>query len=104
MIRLSVMYPAPPGSTFDWNYYLGAHLELAHRLLDSRGLIRIEIDKGIGSFPPGAPAPYHAIGHLFFASLADLQSALAPTAAQFIEDERKYASAPSVVQISEIVS
>lgn len=97
------MYPASPGSTFNWKYYLNEHFELAHRLLDSRGMIRIEIDKGLGSFPPGAPAPYHAIGHLYFANLGDLQNALAPTAAQFIEDERKYASAPSVVQINEIV-
>lgn len=103
MIRLSVMYPAAPGSTFDWDYYLGPHLELAHRLLDSRGLIRIEIDRGIGSFPPGVAAPYHAVGHLFFATLAELMNALAPTAAQFVADESKYASVPSLVQISDCV-
>ena len=102
MIRLSVMYPATTGSTFNWNCYLGPHFELAHRL-DARGLIRFEIGKGIGSFPPGTSVPYHAIGHLFFATLADLQNALAPTAGQFVEDERKYASAPSIVQISEVV-
>jgi uncharacterized protein (TIGR02118 family) len=103
MIRLSVMYPAPPGSRFDWDYYLGPHLELAHRLLDPRGLIRIEIDKGLGSFPPGTPAPYHAVGHLFFHTIADMQNALANTAADFIADERNYTDVPSVVQINEVV-
>jgi uncharacterized protein (TIGR02118 family) len=103
MIRLSVMYPAPPGSQFNWDYYLGPHLELAHRLLDSRGLIRIEIDKGLGSFPPGTPPPYHAVGHLFFPTIADMQNALANTAADFIADERNYTTAPSVVQFNEVI-
>jgi len=104
MIRLSVMYPAGPGSTFNWKYYLSTHLELAHRLLDPRGLVRIEIDRGVGSFPPGTPAPYHAIGHLFFKSMADLQAALGATAEQLVADSQKYSNVPSVVQISEVVA
>ena len=104
MIKVSVMYPARPGSTFNWDYYLGEHLRLTHQLLDSRGLVRIEIDRGLGSFPPGATAPYHAVGHLFFRTLDEMQNALGATAAQFIEDERKYAPSGSVVQISELVT
>src|SRR5258707_5903985 len=103
MFRASVMYPAVRGSRFDWDYYLNDHLELAHRLLDPRGLIRIEVDRGIGGLPPGAPAPYHAVGHLFFRTMAELENALAATAPEFIADERKYATAPGVVQISEVV-
>jgi hypothetical protein len=63
----------------------------------------MEIDRGMGSLPPGAPAPYHAVGHLFFRTYAEMQSALSATAPEFIADERKYSSAPSVVQISEVV-
>jgi uncharacterized protein (TIGR02118 family) len=103
MIRLSVMYPATPGSRFDWTYYLGPHLELARKLLASRGLVRTEIDRGIGGLPPGAPPPYHAVGHLFFHSMAELESALAATAAEFVADQRNYSDGPSVVQISEVV-
>jgi uncharacterized protein (TIGR02118 family) len=104
MIRLSVMYPATQGSRFNWDYYLGTHLELSRKLLTPRGLVRTEIDRGIGGLPPGTPAPYHAVGHLFFRTLADLQSALTATAADFIADERNYTDVPSVVQISEVVS
>ena len=103
MVKLSVMYPMTANSKFDWDHYLGEHLRLAHRLLDPRGLVRIEIDRGLGSFPPGAPAPYHAVGHLYFRGLEEMQSALGATAAQFIEDERKYAPSGSVVQISEVI-
>ena len=103
MVRLSVMYPALPGSRFDWDYYLGGHRDLARRLLGGRGLVRTEIDRGVGGMPPGSPAPYHAVGHLFFGSMAKLESALQATAAAFIADESNYTDAPSVVQISEVV-
>ncbi len=102
MIRLSVMYPATPGSQFNWDYYLGQHRELAGRLLLGRGLVRTEIDRGVAGIPPGPP-PYHAIGHLFFRTMGELESALQATAAEFIADERNYSSVPSVVQISEVV-
>jgi uncharacterized protein (TIGR02118 family) len=103
MIRLSVMYPAIPGSRFDWDYYLGQHLELSRRLLSSHGLVRTEIDKGIGSFPPGTPPPFHAVGHLFFRTMNDMETALETTAAEFVADERNYTDVPSVVQISEVI-
>jgi uncharacterized protein (TIGR02118 family) len=103
MIRLSVMYTATPGSRFDWDYYLGPHLELARRLLGPRGLVRTEIDRGMGGLPPGVPAPYHAVGHLFFRTMADLEGAIAATAAELIADQQNYAGAGSVVQISEVV-
>jgi uncharacterized protein (TIGR02118 family) len=103
MIRLSVMYPATPGSRFDWNYYLGPHRELSRKLLSSRGLVRTEIDKVIGGFPPGVLPPYHAVGHLFFRTIAELESALEATAAEFVADERNYTNVQSVVQISEVV-
>jgi uncharacterized protein (TIGR02118 family) len=103
MIKVSVMYPATPDSKFHWDYYLNEHLQLAHKLLDPRGLVRLEIDRGLGSFPPGAPAPYHAVGHLFFRTIDEMQAALGATAVQFIEDEKKYAPSGSVVLISEVL-
>jgi uncharacterized protein (TIGR02118 family) len=103
MIKVSVLYPVTPGSEFHWDYYLNEHLQLAHKLLDPRGLVRLEIDRGIGSLPPGAPAPYHAVGHLFFRTIDEMQGALGATAMQFIEDEKKYAPNGSVVLISEVV-
>jgi uncharacterized protein (TIGR02118 family) len=103
MIRLRAVYPATPGARFDWSFYLGQHLELSRKLLSSRGLVRTGIDRGIGGFPPGAPPPYHAVGHLFFLTVAEMESALAATAAEFIADARNYTDAPGVVQISQVV-
>jgi len=103
MVRLSVLYPATPASTFDWDYYLSQHLGLARRLLGARGLVRIEVDRGIGAFPPGTPSHYHAIGHLYFESMLHLDTALAATAPDLIADQRKYYNGDSVVQVSEVV-
>ena len=103
MIRLTVLYPATSESTFDWNYYLGPHLVLARQLLGPRGLVRIEVDRGIGAFPPGTPSHYHAIGHLYFESMLVLDTALAGAAPDLIADQRKYYSGESVVQVSEVV-
>jgi uncharacterized protein (TIGR02118 family) len=102
MIRLSVMYPQTAGSSFDWNYYTTTHFELARKHLASKGLLRTEVDRGVAGFPPGAPAPYHAIGHLFFKSMDELSNAL-NTSAELIADQKNYFNGESVVQISEVV-
>ena len=103
MVRLSIMYPAASGSSFDWNYYLGPHRALAQKLLSLRGLLRMEIDRGICGFPPGTPAHFHAIGHLFFSTIDEVERALASTAAEFLADQRRYFSGESIVQVSEVV-
>ncbi len=54
MIRVSVMYPNE-SDKFDMDYYLNKHIPLVHQLLDSFGLVRTEVDKGIGTAEPGAP-------------------------------------------------
>jgi len=102
MIRLSVLYPATPNSKFDWDYYLGPHLVLAEKLLRPHGLIKIEVDRGIGAFPPGAAFPFHAVGHLLFPSQEALEAAMAATAPALIEDQMKYYDGQSVVQVNSV--
>jgi len=103
MVRLSVPYPATPGSKFDWDYYLGPHVALVHRLWDPLGLVKLEIDRGVAGLPPGAPAPFHAIGYLTFPTMGDLQMALISSAAELIADQARYTDVQSVVMISEVI-
>ena len=103
MVRLSVLYPATPASTFGWEYYLEQHLLFARKLLGTRGLVRIEVDRGIGAFPPGTPSHYHAIGHFYFETMLHLDTALAAAAHDLIADQRRYYNGDSLVQVSEVV-
>ena len=102
MVRLSVLYPATPGSTFDWNYYLGPHLVLARRLLLPTASFASRL---IAASAPsaGTPSHHHAIGHLYFESMLQLDTALAATAPELIADQRKYYTGETIVQVSEVV-
>jgi uncharacterized protein (TIGR02118 family) len=102
MVSLTVMYPANPGTTFDWDYYLGPHLALAGKLLSPFGRLHTEVNRGVTGLPPGTPAPYYAIANLHFSSMQDLQSALAANTPALIADQRRYYSGESIVQINEV--
>ena len=90
MIRVSILYPA--GGKFDQDYYINTHMKMvADRIGDA--LIRFEVDKGLSGAAPGSPAPYMAVGHLYFNSVQEFTQAFA-----------QHADAQGQIQISEIVS
>ncbi len=103
MIRVSVLYPDGSGKRFDMDYYANHHIPLLVRLLQPQGLIKVEIDRGLGTTQPGAPAPFVAVTHLYFPSVDAFQQALAPHAAEILGDVPNYTDIEPVVQISDIV-
>jgi uncharacterized protein (TIGR02118 family) len=104
MIRVSVMYPSGEGKKFDHAYYANQHMSLVHKRLDSLGLIRTEVDKGVAGGAPGAPAPYAAIGHVYFNSIADFQAAMKPHGKELFDDVPNFTNIAPQVQISEIIA
>jgi uncharacterized protein (TIGR02118 family) len=101
MIRVSVLYPAGAGDTFDLSYYCEKHMALARRLLGA-ALKGVSVDAGIAGGEIGAPAPYLAIGHLMFESLDAFLAAFLPVAAQLQGDIPNYTNAAPIIQISEM--
>ncbi len=101
MIKVSVLYPNNPGTTFDMTYYTTKHMPMVQRLCAPacRG---IAADLGIGGGEPGSKPAYIAIGHLTFDSVEAFQKAFAPHAAQILGDIPNYTNAQPVIQISEI--
>ncbi|MGB2694345.1 MAG: EthD family reductase [Dehalococcoidia bacterium] len=105
MIRVSVMYPNTPGAKFDLDYYTNTHIgELVRGKLSSVGLVRAEVDKGVSGAMPGSDAPFVAVGHLYFNSIADFLQAFGPHAGEIMGDMPNFTDLQPQIQISEVVS
>ena len=95
MIRLSVLYPATEGATFDHDYYRDKHVPLA---VKTWGLERADIDKGIDG-------PYVAAVHFVFESLEDMGAKMGVDGTgDVLMDVANYTTISPVMQTSEIVS
>jgi uncharacterized protein (TIGR02118 family) len=95
VIRLSVLYPATDGATFDHDYYRDRHVPMA---LEGWGLESAEIDKGVNG-------PYVAGVHFLFESADAMNQALAAEGTlAVIDDVKNYTNITPVQQISEVVT
>ena len=103
MIKVSVLYPNEEGKKFDMDYYSGKHIPLAHSLLDSAGLVRTEVERGISSADPSAPAPFVAIGVLYFNTVEDVHEGFKTHGRELMGDMSNYTDISPQFQISEIV-
>jgi uncharacterized protein (TIGR02118 family) len=95
MIRVSVMYKK--GGKFDYDYYVNKHMALVHKLLDSYGLVKSEVNKGVGD------SPYMAIGHLVFDSMEEMQKGLQAHDPKLAADLINFSDVKPEFQISEII-
>ena len=95
MIRVSVMYPK--GGNFNFDYYRTKHMDLAHKLLDSFGLVQSEANKGVGD------SPYAAVGHLVFKTVEDMQKGLQAHDPELAADLVNFTDIQPQFQISEIL-
>ena len=101
MIRVSVLYP--PSEKFDQDYYINTHMKMvADRVGDA--LVKFEVDKGLSGGAPGSPAPYAAVGHLYFNSVEEFAQAFGQHAGEIMGDVPNFTDAQGQIQISEIVA
>jgi uncharacterized protein (TIGR02118 family) len=104
MIKVTVLYPNKPGGKFDFDYYTKKHMKLVNEKFGPMGLVKTEVDKGLGGRGPGAPAPYVAIGHMMFNSLEDFQKAEAAHGQDLGADIPNFTNIEPQFQASEIVA
>lgn len=102
MIKVTILYPNGEGKTFDMDYYATKHIPMVKRLFgdDMKGAT---IDKGIAGSAPGAPAPYLAIGTLYFENIAAFQNGMKTYAQEIRADIPKYTNTTPIIQISEVI-
>lgn len=101
MIKVSVIYPNQPGSHFNMSYYCSKHIPMVRDLLGA-ALVNVAVDEGIAGMAPGSPAPYLALGHLYFESVDAFQKAFTAHAAQIVGDVPNYTDAQPTIQISTV--
>ncbi len=101
MFKLSVFYPNTPEAKFDMDYYVGTHMPLVQRLVGEvcKGT---GADSGLAGGAPGAPAPYIAIGHVYFDSVEAFQAAFAPHAAEIVADIANFTNVEPTMQFSAV--
>lgn len=95
MIKLSVLYPAGDGVTFDMDYYKDKHMAIVQRTLNPS---KIEIDQGVDG------QPFVAVGHLFWDSMEDMQAGMGhPDIAETQTDIPNFTNTTPQMQMSTTV-
>ena len=90
-VKVSVLYPASEGSTFDMDYYKTTHREIVERVLGP-GAVRGE--QGIDD------QPFMATGHLIYESMEAMQTGMAgPDAGEAMADVANFTNITPQMQI-----
>jgi uncharacterized protein (TIGR02118 family) len=102
MIRALVLYPNETGKKFDLDYYLNKHMVMLHQKLDPHGLVKAEVDKGLGTAEPNTPPPFVAICNLYFNNIEEMQKCLAASS-DLLSDVPNFTDIQPQMQFSEVL-
>ena len=101
MIKVTVLYPNEEGKKFDHGYLTTTHLALVQGLLAPMGLVNAEMEKGVSSADPSAPAPYIAVVHLYFNTTDEVHASFKEHGGAIMGDISNYTDIKPQFQISE---
>jgi uncharacterized protein (TIGR02118 family) len=101
MIKVSVLYPNNENSKFDMTYYCNSHIPMVQQKLGEK-CKSVAVEQGMSGATPGSRPAFTAMGHLYFDSLADFQTAFSPHAAAIMADIPNYTDIQPTIQISEV--
>lgn len=101
MIKASILYPGGEGKKFNMDYYLNKHVPMVTGLLGD-SIKGATIEKGIGG-AMNSPAPFVAMGNIYFNSLQDFNDSFGPNADKIMGDIPNYTDIEPVIQISEVL-
>lgn len=101
MIKVTVLYPNEEGKKFDHGYWTTTHLSLVQKLMGPMGLVNGEMEKGVSGVDPSAPAPFIAVGHLYFNTADEVHAAFKEHAGAVMGDVANFTDIEPQIQISE---
>lgn len=101
-IKVSLFYPKGKTKEFDMDYYLNKHVPWVSGLLGD-AILGATIEKGLAGGAPDAPAPYVALGNIYFSSVESFQNSFGPHVEAIMADMPNYTDAMPIIQISEVL-
>jgi uncharacterized protein (TIGR02118 family) len=103
MVKITILYPATPGSRFDMDYYLGTHMPMSiDRLSGAQGFRGVTVSRGVGAGLPDSKPPYTAVCDFVFDSLEDFLAAFTTHAETLQGDIPNYTDVEPLIQVSEV--
>lgn len=103
-VTLTMQYPAEPGSSFDWDYFLNYHIPLIETALGAQGVNRIKVGLGLSGAAPGEPAAYQAIMIIDFDSMTAFYHRWRNEHHRIMGDIVNFTNARPQVQLSEDIT
>lgn len=103
-VTLAMQYPADPGSSFDWDYFLNQHIPLVESTLDAGGADRIKVALGLSGAAPGEPAAYQAIMIIDFDSITAFHRRWRHEHHRIMGDVVNFTNTRPEVQLSEVIA
>lgn len=79
------------------DYYLNTHIPLVERLFQP---LSIEVNEGVSGAEEGSPPPYAVMTDITFATLEDLQNAVATHGAEIVDDIPNFTDVEAQLQIN----
>ena len=102
MTKVSVLYPAGEGKTFDMDYYCNKHVPMVAGLLGD-AVKEATVEKGLGGGAPNSPATYAAMGNLYFNSVEEFEKSFGPNVEKIMGDLPNYTNIEPTIQVSEVM-
>ncbi len=101
MIKVSVLYPNGDDKSFDMDYYCQKHVPLVAKLLGD-AVKGATVEKGLGGATPDTPAPYAAMGNIYFKSIKEYEKAFGPNTEEIMGDIPNFTDIIPVIQVSKV--
>lgn len=94
---LTAIYPKTPGTHFDMDYYMAKHGPLVQEKFQP---LSIQVNEGISGAAEGSEPAYYVITVITFATLEDLQNAVATHGEEVISDIQNFTDVEVQLQVN----
>ena len=104
MIRVTVAFPTKKEKRSTGTTFSTITDRWVHENLSTRGMVSLEVDRGISAPDPSAPAPFVAMAHLNFNTVDEVHEAFKAVGREVVGDIANFTDINPTIQISETLA